>query len=52
MVSVYSGYETNAVLNVDAYFDHAFMHEWLKDDVVKKMIKDIDKSDVLSEYCI
>lgn len=52
MVSVYFGLDKNAVLSIDNYFDHAFMHEWLKDDVVKKMIKDIDKSDVLSEYCI
>lgn len=52
MVSVYFGYDNNAVLNVDAYFDHAFKNEWLRDKVVQKMIKDIDNSDVLSEYCI
>lgn len=52
MVSVYFGNDTRAVLNIDSYFNHTFRHEWLNDPIVKQMIKDIDNSEVLSEYCI
>ena len=52
MVSVYFGNDTRAVLNIDFYFNHTFRHEWLNDPIVKQMIKDIDNSEVLSEYCI
>lgn len=37
---------------IDGYFDYNYYDEWLEDDLVIKMIKDIDKSDVLSPFCI
>lgn len=37
---------------VDDYFNFQRDDSWLNDDLVKKMIKDIDKSDVISENLI
>jgi hypothetical protein len=36
----------------DDYFNHTFRKEWLNDDFVKGIIKEIDNSDVLSVECI
>lgn len=52
MVSVYFGYDKNAVINVDTFFNNVFEYSWLDDLNVRKMIKDIDNSDVLSNQCI
>lgn len=52
MVSVYFGNDTSAILNIDLYFNHVYRAEWLDDDLVKQMIKDVDNSTVLSNQCI
>lgn len=52
MVSVFFGLDRTAVLNVDIYFNNVFEYEWLDDEFVKDMIKDIDNSTVLSNQCI
>lgn len=52
MVSVYFGYDKEAILSVDCYFNNMFEYEWLDDDFVKEMIQDIDGSTVLSNQCI
>lgn len=52
MVSVYFGLDRNAVLDIDAYFRNVYDTEWFDDDIVKKIVKDIDGSTVLSQYCI
>ena len=38
--------------NPEAYFNAAFDPEWMKDDFVKNMVLDIDKSKVIAPYCI
>ena len=40
------------LVDIDSYFNFNYLDEWLDDDFVKKMIKDIDKSDVISSSCI
>lgn len=40
------------VRNVDSYFDFNYLDEWLMDEMVKEMIKEVDKSDVISANCI
>ena len=35
-----------------SYFDHTYKDEWITDELSVKMIKDIDKSDVISSYNI
>lgn len=52
MISVYFGHDKEAILSVDAYFNNVFEYEWLDDPFVREMIKDIDKSEVLSNQCI
>lgn len=52
MVSVYFGYDKEAVLCVDIRFNNVFEYEWLDDPFVCEMIKDIDNSIVLSNQCI
>lgn len=52
MLKVFFGLDYDANLYVDVFFNHVFEHEWLEDDLVKEMIKDIDNSEVLSPYCI
>lgn len=52
MVSVYFGLDNKAILSVDILFNNIFEHEWLDDPLVREMIKDIDKSIVLSNQCI
>ena len=52
MVSVYFGFDKNAVLSVDIRFNNVFEYTWLDDPLVREMIKDIDNSVVLSNQCI
>lgn len=42
----------SVITNVDMFFDNNYEPEWLLDPFVKKIIRDIDKSDVLSENVI
>ncbi|MBD5508816.1 MAG: DUF4869 domain-containing protein [Lachnospiraceae bacterium] len=53
MLKVSFGKPTEKILwDIDPYFNFNFEHEWLQDDLVKRMIKDIDKSEVLNIYHI
>lgn len=52
MVSVYFGYDKNAITSVDEYFNNTYEDEWLDDPFVREMIKGIDNSVVLDRYCI
>lgn len=52
MVTVYFGYDKEAVIDPDAYFRNVFEPEWLDDDLVKQMVRDIDKSEIISPYTI
>ena len=38
--------------DVDIYFNNRYEKEWLQDNIVKEMIKDIDHSEVLSNNAI
>ena len=48
----YRGGDIKVMTDAPDYFDVAFRPEWFEDDLVKKMIKDVDKSDVVSERLI
>lgn len=52
MVSVFFGDDKEAILDVDLYFNNVFLDEWLDDPFVREMIEGIDRSKVLSRYCI
>lgn len=48
----YRGGDIKVMTDAPDYFDVAFKPEWFEDDLVKKMIKDVDKSDVIGPYLI
>ena len=52
MLNIKFGEDPRAIVDVDAYFDNTFEDEWFDDAVVKQMVLDIDRSEVLSAYSI
>ena len=52
MLSVFFGYDAEAILNVDTYFNNTYDDEWLDDDFVKKIIHVVDHSEVQDRQCI
>ena len=52
MLSIQFGEMDNVLHNVETYFNNQFRYEWLEDEFVKELIKDVDKSVVESPECI
>ena len=52
MLSIFFGYDEDAVLSVDTYFNNTYEEEWLGDPFVKRIIKMVDDSDVQDRQCI
>jgi hypothetical protein len=52
LLNIYFGYDTDAILSIDKYFNNTYDEDWLEDPFVKQMVADIDHSEVLDKYCI
>lgn len=52
MLSIIYGDMQNSIYNTNVYFKNTYEPEWFKSDLAKKIVKDIDNSDVLSGECI
>ena len=52
MLNIIYGDVKNSIYNTNVYFKHSYEPEWLDAELAKKMIKDIDDSEVLSGECI
>lgn len=52
MIKVWFGYDKDASRNPDVDFKNIYEPEWFNNDIVKRMVKDIDSSEVVSPYCI
>lgn len=52
MLKVHFGSVPNEMYCADKYFDLNYFPEWLDDPLVKEIIKDVDKSEVISGYAI
>ena len=52
MLSIIYGDVKNSIYNTNVYFKNSYEPEWLEVELAKKMIKDIDDSEVLSGECI
>lgn len=52
MLNIHFGYDPDAILSIDKYFNNVYDEEWFDDPYVKNMIQDIDGSKVLDRYCI
>ena len=52
MLSIIYGDVKNSIYNTNVYIKNTYEPEWLESDLAKKIVKDIDNSDVLSGECI
>lgn len=52
MLKIYFGSTENEIYNPSVYFDHQYEDEWITDELSKRMIKDVDKSDAISANLI
>ena len=52
MLNIIFGKTDDVVYNTSLYFKNVFDSRWLEEADVKQMIKDIDKSEVLSSHAI
>lgn len=52
MLKVYLGDCENEVYNPPVYFINQYEDSWLETDLAKKMIKDVDKSEVIGPHLI
>ena len=52
MLSIFFGYDENAVLSVDTYFNNTYDEAWLDDPFVREIIRKVDHSDVQDRQCI
>ena len=51
MLSIIYGDVKNSIYNTNVYFKNSYEPEWLETELAKKMIRDIDDSEVLSGEC-
>ena len=52
MLNVYFGNMEGAVYNTSVYFDNTYLDTWLEDELIRKIIKSVDKADVISNKAI
>jgi hypothetical protein len=52
MLNIYLGDMENAIYHPPVYFDNTYEDEWITDELSVKMIKDIDKSDVIGPHLV
>ena len=52
MLKIIFGETHNSIYHPPTYFDNVYMDEWITNPLTMEMIKDIDKSDVISSRAI
>ena len=52
MLNIYFGDNEDSIYNTDVYFDNSYESSWLIDDFAKRVIKTIDKSEVIGANAI
>ncbi len=52
MLNIIYGEVEKAIYNTSVFFKNSFKPAWLEDNLAKEIVRDIDKSEVLSPYCI
>ena len=52
MFTIIYGDEPRSIYNTNVYFKNTYESEWLESELAKKMIQDVDDSEVLSGECI
>lgn len=52
MLNIFFGEHPNAIYNTSLYFDNTYLDNWITDDFAKKMIRAVDKSQVIGPNLI
>ena len=52
MLNVYFGDMPDAIYNTAVYFKNTYRDKWITDEYSRRMIKDVDRSEVMSESVI
>lgn len=52
MLSIYFWDMDEVIWDTSIYFDNTYEDDWINSDFAKKIIKEVDKSDVISSNCI
>ena len=52
MLFIRRGKTNNTVIKIDKFFQYEYEEEWFNDPLVKEMVKDIDKSEVVNSHKI
>ena len=52
MLSIFFGYDKDAILSVDTYFNNTYDEAWFDDLFVRKIISVVDDSEVQDRQCI
>ncbi len=52
MLNIYIGSNDMEIYNTSMYFDHTFLDSWLENPLSKRIIKSIDKADVVGPQTI
>lgn len=52
MLNIYFGDMPEAIYNTEVYFKNTYQEQWLRDDFAKRVIKAVDKSEVLDTHLI
>ena len=52
MLSIFFGYDKDAILNVDTYFNNTYDEAYFDDPFVRKIISTVDHSEVQDRQCI
>ncbi|MDY6305937.1 MAG: DUF4869 domain-containing protein [Oribacterium sp.] len=52
MLKIYYGPMKDAIYNTSVYFDNTYLDTWLEDDFSKKMVKSIDKAEVIGPQAV
>lgn len=52
MLNIFFGYDEDAVLSVDTYFNNTYDETWLDDPFVREIIRTVDHSEVQDRQCI
>jgi hypothetical protein len=52
MLKIYFGSHKDEIYNTDLYFNNSYKDKWFSDNFVKRMIKEIDNSEVIDNNII
>ncbi len=52
MLNIFFGSMSDEIYNTSVYFDNSYMDKWFDDELTKKIIKSVDKAEVLSSKAI